>query len=91
MLILLSFRMMSRLLLLLDTLFNPSNANPPLMPLIWETIIALAAFIAVYYIKDELNWPMITLGAVAAVFALVGLVAFHRDIWAELKKRFHTK
>ena len=62
-----------------------------IMPLIWETIIALAAFIAVYYIKDELNWPMITLGAVAAVFALVGLVAFHRDIRAELKKRFHTK
>ena len=62
-----------------------------IMPLIWETIIALAAFIAVYYIEDELNWPMITLGAVAAVFALVGLVAFHRDIRAELRKRFHTK
>ena len=72
-------------------LINLDAHRNNIMPLIWETIMALAAFIVVYYVKEELNWPMITLGGIAAVFALVGLIAFHKDIWRELRKRFHTK
>ena len=62
-----------------------------IMPLIIETLIALVAFLVMFHITEQLNWPMITLGAVSSFVAFTGLVIFHKDIWAELGKRFHIK
>ena len=62
-----------------------------IMPLIWEIIIALAACLVVYIRDGKLNWPMVTMGSLALVMALTGLVAFHRDIRRELAKRLHTR
>ena len=62
-----------------------------IMPLIIETLIALVAFLVMFNITEQLNWPMITLGAVSSFVAFTGLVIFHKDIWAELGKRFHIK
>ena len=62
-----------------------------IMPLILETLIALVAFIVMVNITEQLNWPMITLGAVSSFVAFTGLVIFHKDIWVELKKRLHIK
>lgn len=62
-----------------------------IMPLIVETLIALVAFLVMFNITEQLNWPMITLGAVSSFVAFTGLVIFHKDIWAELGKRFHIK
>jgi hypothetical protein len=62
-----------------------------IMPLILETLIALVAFIVMVNITEQLNWPMITLGAVSSFVAFTGLVIFHKDIWVELRKRLHIK
>lgn len=62
-----------------------------IMPLILETLIALVAFIVMANITEQLNWPMITLGAVSSFVAFTGLVIFHKDIWVELRKRLHIK
>lgn len=62
-----------------------------IMPLILETLIALVAFIVMVNITEQLNWPMITLGAVSSFVAFTGLVIFHKDIWVELRKRIHIK
>lgn len=62
-----------------------------IMPLIWEILIALIAFLVLFLRSEKLNWPTITMGGLAAIMAVTGLIAFHKDIWRELKKRFHTK
>ena len=62
-----------------------------IMPLIWEIIIALFAFLVLFLITDKLNWPTITMGSLAFIMAITGLIGFHKDIWRELKKRLHTK
>ena len=72
-------------------LINLDKHRNCIMPLIIETIIALVAFMVMFSINRELNWPMITLGGVSAFVAFSGLVVFHRDIWTELKKRLHIK
>ena len=61
------------------------------MPLIWEILFALVAFLVLFLEMDKLNWPMITMGGLASIMAVTGLIAFHKEIWRELKKRFHTK
>ena len=44
------------------------------------------------YVRDgRLNWPMITMGSLALVMALSGIIALHKDIWRELTKRLHTR
>ncbi|MFC2822228.1 MAG: DUF6320 domain-containing protein [Sphaerochaeta sp.] len=60
-----------------------------IMPLIWETLLALIAFFIVRGVTDTLNWPMIVMGSTASLMTVFGLIAFHRNIWHELKKRFH--
>ena len=72
-------------------LLNIDRHRNSIMPLILEILMALAAFIVVYFTMGKLNWPMITLGALAFLLALSGIMIFHKDIWAELKKRFHTR
>lgn len=62
-----------------------------IMPLIWEILIALVAFLVLFFKFDKLNWPTITMGSLAAIMAITGLIAFHKEIWRELRKRFHTK
>ncbi len=62
-----------------------------IMPLIWEIIIALIAFLVLFFKSEKLNWPTITMGGLAAIMAITGLIAFHKEIWRELRKRFHTK
>ena len=62
-----------------------------IMPLIWEILFALVAFLVLFLVMDKLNWPMITMGGLASIMAVTGLIAFHKEIWRELKKRFHTK
>ena len=72
-------------------LINLDRHRNSIMPLILELIIAMAAFIAVYFTTKHLNWPMITLGGLAFLMSASGIFVFHKDIWTELKKRFHTK
>ena len=62
-----------------------------IMPLIWEIIIALVAFLVLFLKTEQLNWPTITMGSLASIMAITGLIGFHNEIWRELKKRFHTK
>ncbi len=70
---------------------NINKRKNNIMPLIWEVFLSLVAFLVLYLIMPRLNWPTITMGAVAGAFAVIGLVMFHSAIWQELKKRFHTK
>ena len=72
-------------------LINLDRHRNSIMPLILELIIAMAAFIAVYFTTGHLNWPMITLGGLAFLMSASGIFVFHKDIWTELRKRFHTK
>ena len=72
-------------------LINLDRHRNSIMPLILELIIAMAAFIAVYFTTRHLNWPMITLGGLAFLMSASGIFVFHKDILTELKKRFHTK
>ena len=72
-------------------LINLDRHRNSIMPLILELIIAMAAFIAVYFTTGHLNWPMITLGGLAFLMSASGIFVFHKDILTELKKRFHTK
>lgn len=62
-----------------------------IMPLIWEILFALVAFLVLFFKLEKLNWPMITMGGLSLIMAITGLIAFHKEIWRELKKRFHTK
>lgn len=71
-------------------IINVSKHKTDAMPLIVEILAALIAFFAVYFTTGILNWPMIVLGSMASIFLLVGIVAFHRSLWNELKKRLHT-
>lgn len=71
-------------------IINVSKHKTDAMPLIVEILAALIAFFAVYFVTGILNWPMIVLGSMASIFLLVGIVAFHRSLWNELKKRLHT-
>lgn len=71
-------------------IINVSKHKTDAMPLIVEILAALIAFFAVYFATGILNWPMIVLGSMASIFLLVGIVAFHRSLWNELKKRLHT-
>ena len=70
---------------------NVDRHRNNIMPLIWEIIMALAACIVVYIRDGKLNWPMVTMGSLALLMALTGMVAFRRDIWRELAKRLHTR
>lgn len=72
-------------------LLNVSRRNTDAMPLIYEIVVALAAFFTVRAVTGILNWPMIVLGSAAALFIMVGLIAFHRSLLNEIKKRFHTR
>ena len=72
-------------------LLNVNKRKNNIMPLIWEIFLALLAFLVLYIRMPELNWPTITMGAVAGAFAVLGVIVFHSAIWQELKKRFHTK
>lgn len=62
-----------------------------MMPMIWLILLALAFFIAAVIGWPELNWPMIVLGSVSSALTILGVVLFHKEIWLELKKRFHTQ
>nr|MCR5004871.1 hypothetical protein [Clostridiales bacterium] len=62
-----------------------------MMPMIWLILLSLLFFGATFIGWPELNWPMIVLGSVAAVLAVLGLILFHKEVWLELKKRFHTQ
>ncbi len=80
--------------LILSVLFfliNLDRHRNSIMPLIIEILMAQVAFLVVYLVTGKLNWPMITLGSLSVILAIVGLIAFHKDIWTELKKRFHTR
>ncbi|MBR2282680.1 MAG: hypothetical protein IJ863_08665 [Spirochaetales bacterium] len=70
---------------------NINKRKNNIMPLIWEIILALAAFLAMYIRMPKLNWPTITMGSVAGAFAVLGVAVFHSAIRQELRKRFHTK
>lgn len=71
-------------------LINKRRHRHDAMPLIWEVLVALIVVLIVYEVTGQLNWPMIVLGGVAAFIAVMGLLAFGKDIWHELVKRFHT-
>lgn len=62
-----------------------------IMPLLLETLMALAGFFVANAVEETLNWPIITLGALSFTIAVLGLIVFHNDIWTELKKRLHIK
>ena len=62
-----------------------------IMPLLLETLMALAGFFVANAVEETLNWPIITLGALSFTIAILGLIVFHNDIWTELKKRLHIK
>jgi len=62
-----------------------------IMPLLLETLMALAGFFVATAVEETLNWPIITLGALSFAIAILGLIVFHNDIWTELKKRLHIK
>ena len=70
---------------------NINKRKNNIMPLIWEIVLSLIAFLVLYIRMPSLNWPTITMGAVAGAFAVIGIILFHSAIWQELKKRFHTK
>ncbi len=72
-------------------LLNIDKRKNNIMPLIWETVLCLAAFVVMYLRLPRLNWPTITMGGVALGFAVVGMIIFHSAILQELKKRFHMK
>lgn len=62
-----------------------------MMPIIWLILLSLLFFGTTFIGWPELNWPMIVLGSVASGIALIGLLLFHKEIWLELKKRFHIQ
>jgi len=70
---------------------NVERHRNNIMPLIWEILIAIVACIVVYVRDGRLNWPMVTMGSLALVMAISGIVAFHKDIRRELTKRLHTR
>ncbi len=70
---------------------NVDRHRNNIMPLIWEITIAIVACIVVYVRDGRLNWPMITMGSLALVMAISGIIALHKDIWRELTKRLHTR
>lgn len=72
-------------------LVNFSKHKTDAMPLIFETLAALIAFIVVWATTGVLNWPMKVMGSMSFFFIVFGLIAFHRSIWSEIKKRLHTR
>lgn len=62
-----------------------------MMPLIWLVLASLAGLAAAGLGWVKMSWPIITLGASAGALALLGLAAFPKNLWRELKKRFHTR
>ncbi len=62
-----------------------------MMPMIWLILISFGFLLAALFGWSAMNWPIIVLGSVAGVIAIVGLIVFHKEIWLELKKRFHLQ
>jgi len=59
-----------------------------IMPLIWLVLAGLVCFACASLGWLDMNWPMIVLGSISAALALTGILAFPRQLWQELKKRF---
>ena len=70
---------------------NVDRHRNNIMPLIWEIIFAIVACMVVFVRDGRLNWPMITMGSLALVMAISGIITLHRDILRELRKRLHTR
>ena len=60
------------------------------MPMIWLILFSLAFAVASMLGLLKLNWPMMVLGGLSVTVSVLGLAAFHKDLFLELKKRFHT-
>ena len=59
------------------------------MPLLWLIVFSIAGFVASMAGLTDFNWPFQVLGAITGALLIMGILFFHKDIWAELKKRFH--
>ena len=62
-----------------------------LMPLIWLVFLSLLLSGLTLAGWPERSWPMITLGALSLLLIIVGLITLRKEIWLELKKRFHIQ
>ena len=67
--------------------YNKQKQNA--MPMIWMFILAIVFSVAALLGWLNLNWPMMAMGGIASALSILGAIAFHKDLWLELKKRFH--
>lgn len=62
-----------------------------MMPMIWQILLALGFSGVTLAGWPEKSWPMIALGSLALLIVIIGVLTLHKEIWMELKKRFHVQ